>query len=173
MRHKENKATIKEAKRGGFDLDNGHKRVAFIVDSMLNDQNTYNIIIETNKFLADNFGTDVSIFYVNNAPSFMVPLFAIYSCRDIRGYQGSLIATSLETAEKLKNANTAKRYYFVNDLKDLNDRPDAVENLKKNNVLFITPNEEYSRYLEKAFGVKTEFCTNSNFIDVKFIAEKV
>jgi hypothetical protein len=111
----DSKQIIKEARRTGFDLETGFKKIGFVLKDVSAGQLPYTCIQSCNSWLDNNFGTNISLFCYDHTTSCVNTKFARFHVKEIDHFVGDLIATSIDSALLIKNNTRAKRYYYIND----------------------------------------------------------
>jgi hypothetical protein len=92
------------------------KNLAFVIEDLAANQLAYSLIYNANQWLESNLDGTVSIFYMDNLIPCILPKFPRYQATDIIPFDGTLVATSFKTANLIKKATRARRYYYLNDL---------------------------------------------------------
>jgi len=93
--------------------------LGFVLEDLLPTQTAYCLTYNINRYLKSHPETDICMFLIDNVPPCIQPRFARYHLKDAFGFDGSLVATSLKTAESIKDFTRASRYYYITDLKDV------------------------------------------------------
>lgn len=112
-----------------------------------------------NTFYPSNYLYDILLFYENvKKEAFTFPCAAM-ACSEMFGYDGTVIATNLNTAEELSKIVTVKRkVFYVYDLDWVYLEHKDFETLTKiyqyKDFELYTRCDSYAKYLENAFNVK-------------------
>lgn len=110
------KDLLKQAKANGYTKENGFKQVGIVLNDLTGSQVAYLAIARSNKWLKDNLGANISVFYEDAGYPCITPEFARFNIRDTVFFTGDLICTSFKNVLATKNAACSKRYYYINDL---------------------------------------------------------
>lgn len=92
-------------------------KAGIMVDSLGTTQLALQLILEINKVnLLENY-IDVCVFYHYNDKVLIAPNFALFHEQEAWGYNGPVMATSLETAHRLLKIHTpVRKLFYVWDL---------------------------------------------------------
>ncbi len=93
------------------------RKLAFIVDNLGPNELAHYLITSGNACLQANTDVDLVAFVHNFIPTCGEPRFAYMNVSEAYGYDGSLIATNLQTADKILNfPGPSRRLFYVWDL---------------------------------------------------------
>ena len=148
------------------------KKIGFLVNDLNPSQLSYFLIKNANEFLTKNKDYDIYIFYDNLAVPCLTPNFAIMQAAEAFSFDGTLIATNLNTASKLINFPSAeKKYFYVWDLDWMrmkNKSFDALQSIYGNKELsLIARSDEHKQAIENAWNAPVKNVI-SNFDMSKF-----
>ncbi len=114
--HHQDKLLIRTAKKVGYSEDTGFAKLGFVFSDLYASQMPYLCIFNSNRWLSNNLGLNISIFYEDNSPPCIKPEFARFHISSSVGFDGDLIATSFKTALSAKVSSRSRRYYYINDM---------------------------------------------------------
>lgn len=126
------------------------QQLGFVVDDLGASQVSYLLIKNTNDFLEKRHDVNINLFFEDNFIPCLEPKFARFNTYDAFVFDGTLIATSLNTALTIKNFTRAKRFFYINDLEYLRKNVDQNEwkdILCDNNIVKFTRCDDYRTYL--------------------------
>lgn len=133
---------IKETKKSGYNLNTGFNKIGFVLKDLSAGQIPYICINECNKWLDNNFGTNLTIFCYDHAIPCVPMKFAKYHVKELDFFVGDLIATSIDSTLLINNNTRAKRYYYINDFDWT--RPSC--NLSKENISKVLYNNNIIKF---------------------------
>ena len=145
----QNKQKIKQlSKTTGYSIENGFKQIGIYVDNLMANQFGYLLLYQTALFNQENFGASFSVFARDKLPPCLIPTIPIFNARDIVGFDGNIIATSIKNVKELSRATRAKKFFYIFDLewkqKDvIISRIDVQSILKDPNIIKFTRSKEY------------------------------
>lgn len=93
------------------------KKFSFLVRDLGHSQLTYYLVTGINKFLGENSGYDICIFYQNLVRPMVETRFAIMNAHEAWGYTNPLISTDLVTTSNLlRYFGCRRKFFYVYDL---------------------------------------------------------
>ncbi len=110
------RSLVKIAKAVGYNEETGFSKLGFALSDLYAAQIPYLCIVQSNYWLRNNLGMNISIFYEDNSPPCLPLEFARFHIRDTVGFDGDLVSTSFKTALSTKLATRSNRYYYINDM---------------------------------------------------------
>lgn len=130
--------------------------VGIMVDDLSLNQLAFNVIENTHKYIAFDGKWDVCVFIRDLTPHCLPCHFSIMQFYHAYGYNGNLVATSLDSANKLITFPAEKRKFFYMWDMEWFRRPfphKAMKHIYLNDELeLIARNEEQAAWFTKAWG---------------------
>lgn len=172
------KRLIKDVKKNGYDIVNGFRQIGIILDHTTIGQLSYSAISSINQYMELNFGTSFCIFSIENTANSIVPNFPIFGTKELRGFSGSIIATSAKTAVELAKAVRCRKYWYLYDLEWLRPwgrdvQADAERIMEDPGVIKFTRCNAYRNLLiERGYLVDTTIVQNFEIENILQIIEK-
>jgi hypothetical protein len=107
-----------ETKKGGFSVKHGFSKVGFVLDDLGPHQVAYSILRRVSSYLNNSFGVSVVIFIENSvAPCLLKNNVPVFNARELRGYDGHLVATSARSAGLVSEAwRPLTRNWYISGL---------------------------------------------------------
>lgn len=118
-------------------------------------------IAQTNLYLSENYETDIIGFYENLTKPCLVPNFATMQAVEMWGYDGPVIATSLNLAQDMVHIPTLKdRYFYIWDLEWIHLEDKEYSKLKtvycNPELKLVTRSQDYAKIIENVWNRKVE-----------------
>jgi hypothetical protein len=101
-------------KKTGY--NNGFTKLGFVLKDLSASQTAYFCITNSNEWLKNNFGLNVSLFYEEDSQPCVFPRFARFHLKDIFTFSGILIATDFNSVVNLEHIKNSKKFYYIQDL---------------------------------------------------------
>lgn len=134
-----------EAKENGYS-NKRFLKLAFIVEDLGPSQIAAILVNQSNKALYDSIGFNISLFFVEQIPPCVDPMFARYHVADLVDFDGYVVATSVKTAKEMMSAKRAKKCFYITDIvqvmNNLKDKA-LIDILEDTNILKITRSKDY------------------------------
>lgn len=134
-----------EAKNNGY--SNKHfLKIAFIVEDLGPSQIAAILVNQANRALYNSIGFNISLFFIEQIPPCVDPMFARYHVADLIDFDGYVIATSVKTAKEMMNAKRAKKCFYITEIVQILNNPkdkELIDILDDNSVLKITRSKDY------------------------------
>ena len=106
-------------------------KLGFAVNNLGASHLAYCLLRNIKSFMEERYDTDIIVFYENLVPPCIPPSCAVMQIHEAFGYDGTLVATSLSTAEKLLRFPGPKaRAFYVWDLEWLRMPQKSFEELR-------------------------------------------
>ncbi len=172
------KKVIKEAAKNGYDQDKGFRQIGIVVDRLSAGQLAYSAIQGANQYMENNFGTNISIFCLENAPACLEPHFAIYNTKDIRSFTGDVIATSTKSMIEATKAVRCRKFWYVYDVEWLRPHGQNIEKaaevlMAQKDIVKFARSEIYRKMLiDRGYNVDTTIVPDFDIDTIIQLLEK-
>lgn len=144
----------KAAKDVILDFYSKRTTIGFLLKSMALNEMALCLSHAINKYV-ETQDIDVSIFTILNEPITLIPFASIYEIFDINVFEGTLIATDINTWIYLNNIRADKKYFYIYDPVLFNGiQPKLLENIKNSNTIFFTRSKLFAKYIKERYNIK-------------------
>lgn len=124
-------------------------------------QLAYSATINTNRFLENHYDVDIIGFYESLIKYGVSPNFACMQAVELWGYDGAVVASSLNMAQDILHIPTLqKKYFYIWDLEWVHLPDKDYSKLKSiycnPELTLITRNEDYAQVIKKLWNRPVE-----------------
>lgn len=135
------------------------KKLGICLQDFGPNQISYEAIHEINKYKQYNPYIDIIGFYEHKYKPCLQPEFSIMHIVELLGYDGEIVATSLNTLDDCNSSSTIKdKYYYAWDLEWIHIEMKSSEKMRSvycdKNLKIITRCEDYAKEIEKQWKKK-------------------
>lgn len=128
--------------------------LGFCVNFIQNNELTFLITKESNRYLDKNPYDEITYFYVNKQPFSVWPNFSVYPINQTINYYGNLIVTDVVTWQSTLESPARRKFFYVYDPMQFNFvRPEIVEKIKQSPYTIIARSAAHAAALSK-IGLK-------------------
>ena len=89
-----------------------NNQIGFLVEDTSSSQLSFNLIKNINTYLEDE-SCDFTVFFENSSASVLNPNFALMSINEVWSFNGALIATNIDTEDRLVSALRLRKSFFT------------------------------------------------------------
>lgn len=90
-------------------------KLGFVFCNLAASQAAYTCIIHSNRWLQENVDVNISAFFIETAIPCVPLRFARFHVSDLNKFNGSLVATSFDTALVVQQMTKCKRFFYIQD----------------------------------------------------------
>lgn len=125
------------------------KSLAIISYGLSCSELAYEMIINVNSFLTQNYKTEICVYNILRDIPLIQPRCAVYPTIDINKYWGTLLALDFTAIQSFYLSNSKDKWVYVYDLSSVNSINETlVKEIDSMGIKIITRNTDYKKVIE-------------------------